>query len=267
MSELASNESRWDELVLPEEILRRLQGLSWALRNIDEPRATHAPPPRSAIIHGPPGTGKSTIARVFVAEAGLPGLIVRACELSAPYVGQTAEQVRALFARAHAMAPCIVVIDELEWLTTGRSETFGDSQGELVGELIGELERAKRSDRDIFVLALAIAIDDIDAHLLLRLVEQFEIPMPSEAERRRLFKQFLRGHAVDFDLDAVAETLAHQVGTVSGRDIELIVRHGLQQATERTWALSSNAATKAVLREQDLRDQLRPAAALQEMVQ
>lgn len=119
------------------------------------------------LLYGPPGTGKTLLAKAVATECGLNFLSVKGPELLNMYVGQSEENVRQVFSKARAAAPCIIFFDELDSLAPNRGRS-GDSGGvmdRIVSALLAELDGVS-SSADVFVLAATNRPDLIDPALL-----------------------------------------------------------------------------------------------------
>uniref|UniRef100_A0ABI8AG40 AAA+ ATPase domain-containing protein n=1 Tax=Felis catus TaxID=9685 RepID=A0ABI8AG40_FELCA len=119
------------------------------------------------LLHGPPGTGKTLLAKAVATECSLTFLSVKGPELINMYVGQSEENVREVFARARAAAPCIIFFDELDSLAPNRGRS-GDSGGvmdRVVSQLLAELD-GLHSTRDVFVIGATNRPDLLDPALL-----------------------------------------------------------------------------------------------------
>ncbi|XP_025274601.1 peroxisome biogenesis factor 6 isoform X2 [Canis lupus familiaris] len=119
------------------------------------------------LLHGPPGTGKTLLAKAVATECSLTFLSVKGPELINMYVGQSEENVREVFARARAAAPCIIFFDELDSLAPSRGRN-GDSGGvmdRVVSQLLAELD-GLHSTQDVFVIGATNRPDLLDPALL-----------------------------------------------------------------------------------------------------
>src|SRR5207302_5851318 len=103
------------------------QELSDYLRNPQRYAALRAAPPKGVLLFGPPGCGKTLLAKAVAGEAGVPFFAVSGAEFVESLVGVGAARVRDLFARVRAVAPAIVFIDELDAAGRRRSSGGGGS--------------------------------------------------------------------------------------------------------------------------------------------
>ncbi|XP_062952946.1 peroxisome biogenesis factor 6 isoform X2 [Cynocephalus volans] len=119
------------------------------------------------LLHGPPGTGKTLLAKAVATECSLTFLSVKGPELINMYVGQSEQNVREMFARARAAAPCIIFFDELDSLapSRGRSGDSGGVMDRVVSQLLAELD-GLHSTQDVFVIGATNRPDLLDPALL-----------------------------------------------------------------------------------------------------
>uniref|UniRef100_A0A8B9BC06 Peroxisomal ATPase PEX6 n=1 Tax=Anser brachyrhynchus TaxID=132585 RepID=A0A8B9BC06_9AVES len=119
------------------------------------------------LLYGPPGTGKTLLAKAVATTCTMTFLSVKGPELINMYVGQSEENVRNVFARARAAAPCIIFFDELDSLAPNRGRS-GDSGGvmdRVVSQLLAELD-GLHSSREVFVIGATNRPDLLDPALL-----------------------------------------------------------------------------------------------------
>ncbi|XP_067115756.1 peroxisomal ATPase PEX6 isoform X1 [Osmerus mordax] len=119
------------------------------------------------LLYGPPGTGKTLLAKAVATECSMTFLSVKGPELINMYVGKSEENVREVFAKARAAAPCIIFFDELDSLAPNRGRS-GDSGGvmdRVVSQLLAELD-GLHSSGDVFVIGATNRPDLLDQSLL-----------------------------------------------------------------------------------------------------
>ncbi|KAI1896913.1 hypothetical protein AGOR_G00099770 [Albula goreensis] len=119
------------------------------------------------LLYGPPGTGKTLLAKAVATECAMTFLSVKGPELINMYVGQSEENVRDVFSKARAAAPCVIFFDELDSLAPNRGRS-GDSGGvmdRVVSQLLAELD-GLHSSGDVFVIGATNRPDLLDQSLL-----------------------------------------------------------------------------------------------------
>jgi transitional endoplasmic reticulum ATPase len=223
----------WDDLILPEPTLATLKSLT---ELIADPRAGSdlgVRPATGALLYGPPGTGKTTIARVIASETKgrVSFLPVKGSDLVSKWVGESARKVRDLFARARAVSPTIVFIDELEALLPARGGTVEERES-VVTEFLQQLDGID-STPGVFVLGATNLPDRIDSAVLRggRLGRHIEIPLPDQAARAALLR--LHGRRFTLYSDVDPDALAAMTEGRSGADIEAACNEAAEVALHR----------------------------------
>ncbi len=243
--------ARWENLVLAPATLQSLKNACSSLKDAEVLIKQGYKPPAGALLFGPPGTGKTQIARTLANESGLAFIAASPADLKAGFVGQSGQKVRELFERAREKAPSILFLDEVESIASARGGSGGDSfTGEIVTQLLTELDGAKKSDRHVFLLAATNLPEQVDPAILSRFDQKIEIPLPDADQRRQLFEIALRKKATDFDAATVATELAGLAGKLGGRDIFKLVERASQRAIER--ARAAGTIESVVLSREDL---------------
>ena len=224
----------WETLVLDKATKEKLQVLCALLGNTEAWKARGVSIPRGLLLCGPPGTGKTQIARTLANESGLSFLSATTADLKANFLGQSANRVQQLFARARASAPTILFLDELDILTRDRTVSGNDSLvQEIIGQLLQEIDGVRRSEAHIFLLAATNHVDHVDASIRDRLQEVIPVPLPGLEARARLLEIFLAGRPLDFPLADVLHPLAERYDGCSGREIKNRVARAEQRAVLR----------------------------------
>src|SRR5581483_8919292 len=114
--EMANTALTWDDLVLNPKTKRDLKQMQYMLEKPDLARELGVQTPTGILLKGPPGTGKTTIARILANEAKCNFYAITPAEIHQMYVGESEKRVRDLFAKARANPPAIIFIDEIDAL-------------------------------------------------------------------------------------------------------------------------------------------------------
>ncbi len=184
---------------------RLAQVLAW-IHNPRSLRQFGVEIPAGYLLAGPPGCGKTMLARAFAGEAHLPFIAVDAGELSGKYWGETEARIRDLFQKAREYAPALIFIDELDSIAPDRSR-ISDDQGQnsrVVAQLLSSMDGFTKGGQQAFVLAATNYPDRIDPAMRRpgRFDEVITLDLPSCKERMEYFRRRLRmvpcAEGVDF---------------------------------------------------------------------
>jgi hypothetical protein len=186
--------------------------------------------PNGILLYGPPGCGKTYIARQLAEELGHYFVEIIPSEVASPYIHQSVMKIRELFDAAAEQAPAVVFIDEFEALVPPRGELGGHQhyKAEEVNEFLAHLNSC--ADKKIFVIAATNQPDKIDPAVRRtgRLDKLIYVGPPDPEARREMLMLHLKGRPVanDLDLDALARSLDHY----SASDIRFIVDEAARYA-------------------------------------
>merc|ERR1712238_500466 len=181
------------------------------IRNPENFTTLGIPLPAGVMLYGPPGCGKTLLAKAIANESGANFISIKGPELLDKYVGESERSVRLVFERARASSPCVVFFDELDSLCPKRG---GDSGGggvseRVVNQLLTEMDGLD-SRRSVFVIAATNRPELIDPAMLRpgRLDKLLYIPLPSPADRAAILKTVAKkvNLSDDVDLDEIAHS-------------------------------------------------------------
>jgi hypothetical protein len=177
----------------------------------------------SMLLHGPPGTGKTQIARFIAAELGLPLVVSRSDALISSYLGSTAKNVRVLFEHA-ASRPCVLFLDEFDAIAKMRDD--GREVGELKRVVIGLLQNIDAIGRDHLLIAATNHPHLLDPAIWRRFAHHISLGLPAQTERAELLRMFLDDRVAP----DVTEVLAMAGEGLSGAQLRDVCEDGLREA-------------------------------------
>ena len=224
-----SETATWDQLILPPETVARLQQLEHMLVSPEDYTKLGVKVPPGALLWGPPGTGKSKIARVLASQANCSFMELEG--VSSKWVGEGQKNLTKAFKRAAASAPCILFIDEIDGLLASRDAIGANSENSgMVATFLQALD-GLHAYKGVFVLAATNKPEQLDSAVRRdgRLGFQIEIGLPGRDDRVRLLQFYTKTKPISsVDLDALAtatdgyspssiEGLCQRAGMVAAR--------------------------------------------------
>lgn len=215
------------QLVLPPEAEQEIVELILLLRHHEAYRRQFGSDvPKGVLLVGPPGTGKTSIARFLANESGFGFVAATPGELRSKWLGESARLIGKLFAQARKVAPAVVFVDELDAVAPRRG-----GHGEVdhaVGQLLQELDGIKgdQAKAPLVFVGASNHPGTIDPAVMSRIGLVLTIPLPGKAERIRILEILLRESAYEVNLDLVA---GYAEG-FSGRDLKTVVTRASRAA-------------------------------------
>jgi transitional endoplasmic reticulum ATPase len=220
------SETTWDDIGGLEKTKALLtEGVEWPLRYPEVYANAKVEAPRGVLLEGPPGSGKTLIARALAHQCEASFISIKGPELLSKWVGESEKGIREVFRRAKQAAPCIVFFDELDALAPRRSggETEGQVGNRVIAQLLTEMDGIEGRE-GVIVLAATNRPELIDPALLRpgRFDMVVELEYPNEEERQAIFAVHTRERPLAPEI--TLEELARLTPGRSGADIEAICR-------------------------------------------
>ncbi|MBC28681.1 MAG: ATPase [Euryarchaeota archaeon] len=189
-------------------------------------------PPKGVLLHGPPGTGKTMIAKAVANETNAHFTSINGPEIISKYYGESEKQLREIFDDAASNAPAVIFIDELDSIAPKREDVSGEVERRVVAQLLTLMDGMQGRD-NVVVIGATNRPDAIDQALRRpgRFDRELEIGVPDKNGRREIVNIHTRGMPIadDFDMDWVLE---NSYGFV-GADISSLSREAAMKALRR----------------------------------
>jgi transitional endoplasmic reticulum ATPase len=213
-------------------------------------------PPKGALIYGPPGCGKTMIARALATESGANMILVKGPELLSKWVGESEKGIREIFRKAKASSPCVVIFDELDSLVRSKSGEGGVSET-VLSQLLTEIEEGISSR--VVVVGITNRPDVLDNSLLRtgRLDLVLYVPPPDEKGRLEIIK--ILTEKMPLDKDVKLQEIAVATQNYSGADLAALcreaaiqaMRNGTEKITSKDFANSLKQVRPSITKEVD----------------
>ncbi|MEO2121374.1 MAG: CDC48 family AAA ATPase, partial [Candidatus Poseidoniia archaeon] len=189
-------------------------------------------PPKGVLLHGPPGTGKTMIAKAVATETNAHFTAINGPEVISKYYGESEKQLREIFDEAANNAPAIVFIDEIDSICPKREDVSGEVERRVVAQMLTLMDGMQGRD-NVIVIAATNRRDAIDPALRRpgRFDREIEIGVPDRYGRQEIMEVHTRGMPIsdDYDIDWV---LDNSYGFV-GADLAALVRESAMKALRR----------------------------------
>jgi len=190
------------------------------------------PSSQGIVLHGPPGNGKTMLAKALANETERSFIALAGPEMKHPLVGQTEQRLRDVFETARENAPSILFLDEFDALAPNRNELRRQYSVDSVNTLLSELDGLNENE-DVLVVAATNRLDSIDPAALRpgRLGEHIEIGLPDEEGQAAIVEAVTRSHPLAKNV--TVEWIASQLPrNLSGAEIAALCRDTLQSAIQ-----------------------------------
>ncbi|KAL9271991.1 Spastin-like protein [Drosera capensis] len=176
-------------------------------------------PPRGLLLFGPPGNGKTMLAKAVASETQATFFNVSASSLTSKWVGEAEKLVRTLFMIAIEKQPSVIFFDEIDSLMSTRMANEHDASRRLKSEFLVQFDGVSSNPDDlVIVIGATNKPQELDDAVLRRLVKRIYIPLPDESVRRLVLKQKLKGQA--FSLPS--SDLERLVTETNGSDLQAL---------------------------------------------
>ena len=189
--------------------------------------------PTGILLWGPPGCGKTLLAKAVANESRANFISVKGPELLNKFVGESERAVRQVFVRARSSIPCVIFFDELDALVPRRDDTLSEASSRVVNTLLTELDGLGSNRQGIYVIAATNRPDIIDPAIVRpgRLETPLFVNLPTPLERVEILQTLVRKLSIEFGEDL--RKLAEECEGFSGADLGSLLRRSGYSAIKR----------------------------------
>jgi len=221
-------EVRWEDIGGLEDVKQQLkEAVEWPMKNPEVFEKMGIRPPKGILLYGPPGCGKTLLAKAVATESGANFIAVKGPEILSKWVGESEKAIREIFRRARQVAPAVVFFDEIDSIAPARG--FRHDSGvtdRIVNQLLAEMDGIQTL-KNVVVIGATNRADIIDPALLRpgRFDRIIYVPPPDKKSRLEILKVHTRKVPLAEDVDL--ERLAALTEGYSGADLEALVREAV----------------------------------------
>jgi len=225
----------WDDVGGLDDVKQHLiEAVEWPLKNPEMFTKLGIRPPKGILLYGPPGCGKTLLARAVATESEANFISIKGPEVFSKWVGESEKAIREIFRKARMAAPSVVFLDEIDSITPRRGMGMSDSgvSERVISQLLTEMDGIV-SLQDIVIVAATNRPDMVDPAVLRpgRFDRLIYVPEPDDKGRLQIFKIYTKDMPISKDVDL--NQLAIMTKYYGGADIESLCREAAMHALRR----------------------------------
>jgi len=227
---------RWEDVGGLDHIRRRLiESIEWPIKYPGLFTQAGVKPPKGLLLVGPPGVGKTLIAKAVANESGVNVISVKGPALMSRYVGDSEQGVRELFLKARQASPCIIFLDEVDSVVPARGEGSADSHvaERVLSQFLSEMDGLEELN-GVFVMGATNRVDLIDPAMLRpgRFDDIIELGLPDDDAKLQILKVHLRNKPLAENINV--EAIAERCFDASGAELAAVCNRAALVALRRT---------------------------------
>jgi len=222
----------WEDVGGLERVKQELREVvEWPLKYPESFRRLGIKPPKGILLYGPPGCGKTLLAKAVATESEANFISIRGPEIFSKWVGESERAIREIFRKARMAAPAVVFIDEIDAIAPARGLEYGDAAvtQRVVAQLLTEMDGIQKLE-DVVVIGATNRPDILDPALLRpgRFDRLIYVPPPDARARLEILKVHTRKMPLAKDVDL--EDIARRTEGFAGSDLEALCREAAMMA-------------------------------------
>jgi transitional endoplasmic reticulum ATPase len=248
---------RWEDVGGLDHVRRRLiESVQWPIKYPELYKQAGVKPPKGLLLVGPPGVGKTLIAKAIAHESGVNVISVKGPALMSRYVGDSEKGVRELFHKARQASPCIIFLDEVDSVVPSRGEGSTDSHvaERVLSQFLTEMDGLEEL-KGVFVMGATNRSDLIDPAMLRpgRFDEIVELGLPDEEARQQILGVHLRNKPLGENISV--NKLATRCFDASGAELAAVCNRAalaaLRRAVQQSKTDKKNKKLKVCIEQYD----------------
>ncbi|KAG4301317.1 hypothetical protein PCANB_002291 [Pneumocystis canis] len=195
------------------------------------------------LLFGPPGSGKTLLAKAVAKDCGARVLEVKGSEIFNMYVGESEKNVKAIFSLARKLSPCVVFIDEVDAVFASRRSDYNNpSHREVINQFMSEWDGLVSQNMGVMIMGATNRPFDLDEAIIRRMPKKILVDLPTEEDRKEILKIHLKDEILADDVDF--DELSQKTVFFSGSDLKNLcvaaalasVNENLQESSDKSYS-------------------------------